>query len=291
MPKKAGQVGGDKRLAFFDAIRKQKLETVRWSMRHGAQQVSTRDDDNMTCLMVCAAEGKPRSLDEILEFLGRQNSRRGGSSRSEAGEAVDGLELTNDDGHTALMLAARAGKKECAALLVKYGARLNTKNRSDGKTARDYCADKNYRAMVEWFDRGGKEEEREEDEEEVDDPNAVEGESASQRSRRLRREKEDKEAGRRGRKEEVIVEEEEEIVYIADADDKKEAVWPEVIKALASAETVQQTQKEVRRTGTAPAPHALAAHSRKSLAPPPPHRLTSGLWRWCAAAGELHQDG
>lgn len=249
MPKKpGGGVGGDKRLAFFDAIRKQKLETVRWSLRYGGQQVHTRDDDNMTCLMVCAAEGKPRSLDEILEFLGRQNSRRGGSSRSEAGEAVDGLELTNDDGHTALMLAARAGKKECAALLVRYGARLETRNKSDGKTARAYCVDKNFRGMVEWFDRGCKDDasEEEQEEEDVDDPNAVEGESATQRSKRLRREKEAKEAGKSQRKQEVVEEkEEEDVVFIADADDRKEAFWPEVIKALASAETVQQTQKEV----------------------------------------------
>ena len=43
--------------------------------------------------------------------------------------------------------------------------------------------------------------------------------------------------------------EEKEIVFIADADDKKEPFWPEVVKALASAETVQQTQKEVRVCG------------------------------------------
>ena len=101
--------------------------------------------------------------------------------------------------------------------------------------------------MVEWFDRGCQDEEEEEEEEEdFDDPNAVEGESATQRSRRLRREKEAKEAGRSQRKQEVVEKkEEEDLVFIADADDKKEAFWPEVIKALASAETVQQTQKEV----------------------------------------------
>jgi leucine-rich repeat protein SHOC2 len=262
MPKKPGGGGGDKRLAFFDAIRKQKLETVRWSLRYGGQQVHTRDDDNMTCLMVCAAEGKPRALDEILEFLGRQNSRRGGSSRSEAGEAVDGLELTNDDGHTALMLAALSGKKECAALLVKSGARLNTKNTADGKTARGYCVDKNFRGMIEWFDRGCKDEQEQEEEEqeEVDDPNAVEGESATQRNKRLRREKEAKEAGTSARKQEVEEKkEEEDLVFIADADDRKEAFWPEVIKALASAETVQQTQKEVRGCGSAQGWWAMGA--------------------------------
>lgn len=251
MPKKGGggsgsAPSGDKRLAFFDAMRKQKLETVRWSMRHGGQQVSTRDDDNMTCLMVCAYEGKSRSLGEILEFLGRQNSKRGGSSRSEAGEAVDGLELANDDGHTALMLACKAGKKECAALLVKYGANLKTKNTADGgKTARDYCG--KMKAMVEWLDRGGKDEEVAEVEEKEDPNNPlIEGESSTARSRRLRKEREAKEAGRGNRKEvkEEVVEEEE-LVFAADKDDRLEAIWPEVQKALDSAETVQQTQKEV----------------------------------------------
>jgi ankyrin repeat protein len=59
--------------------------------------------------------------------MGRQNSRRGGSSRTEAGESVDGLELTNDDGMTALMLAAQGAKKDCCALLVKYGAIVKAK--------------------------------------------------------------------------------------------------------------------------------------------------------------------
>ena len=167
MPKKKGGGGsapsGDKRLGFFAAIRKQKLETVRWSMLHGGQFVHTRDDDNMTCLMVCATEGKARSLEEILQILGRQNSRRGGSSRSEAGEAVDGLELRNDFGMTALMLAAAAGKKDCCALLVKYGAKVGAKNSEEkGKTAKDYAESEGYRGLVEWFDRGCEDPEEEE---------------------------------------------------------------------------------------------------------------------------------
>ena len=162
---------------------------------------------------------------------------------------MEGIELTNDEGHTALMLAALHGKKECCALLVKYGARIHATNAADGKTARQYCAAKNFRAMVEWFDRGCQDErESSEDEEEIQDPNAVEGESATARSRRLRREKEAKEAGTAHavkKESEEHAEEEQEVIYVADADDKKPARWPEVIKALESAETVQQTQKEV----------------------------------------------
>jgi hypothetical protein len=74
MPKKGGGGGsaapaGDKRYGFFAAIDKQKLETVRWSMLHGGQFVHTRNDDNQTCLMVCAEDGKPRSLSEVRPTL------------------------------------------------------------------------------------------------------------------------------------------------------------------------------------------------------------------------------
>ena len=185
MPKKGAAPTGDKRLGFFAAIEKQKLETVRWSMLHGGQFYNTRNDENETCLHVCAMNGKDRALGEILEILGRQNSRRGGSSRSEAGEAVDGLELTNDEGMTPLMLAARRGAKPCMELLVKAGAKVNNvvrpssflhmhrpfppargckptqqssmQNLDDGrKTAKMYAQESNLRGIVEWFDRGCK---------------------------------------------------------------------------------------------------------------------------------------
>jgi hypothetical protein len=205
MPKKKGggsAPGGDKRLGFFAAIRKQKLETVRWSMLHGGQFVHTRDDDNMTCLMVCAMEGKANSLNEILQVLGRQNSRRGGSSRTEAGESVDGLELRNDDGMTALMLGAANGKKECCALLVKYGANVKTRSEQGGQTARQVAEAKGYRGIVEWFDRGCEDLEEEVVESAVTskikrgmDMSIREGESETARSRRLRKEMEARESG------------------------------------------------------------------------------------------------
>lgn len=72
MPKKGGKSGGgggggggDKRLQMFAAINKQKLEGVRWSFLYGGQQVSTRNDEGMTPLMVCATENKNRALDNV----------------------------------------------------------------------------------------------------------------------------------------------------------------------------------------------------------------------------------
>eukprot|EP01051_Picozoa_sp_SAG22_P012901 SAG22_NODE_1387_length_4524_cov_2.915028_5_plen_84_part_00 len=78
MPKKGGKSGGggggggggsggggDKRLQMFAAINKQKLDGVRWSFLYGGQQVSTRNDEGMTPLMVCASENKNRALDTV----------------------------------------------------------------------------------------------------------------------------------------------------------------------------------------------------------------------------------
>eukprot|EP01052_Picozoa_sp_SAG31_P013362 SAG31_NODE_802_length_12008_cov_18.741036_1_plen_108_part_00 len=72
MPKKGGKTGGgagggDKRLQMFAAINKQKLEGVRWSFLYGGQQVSTRNDEGLTPLMVCAMENKNRALDNVRE--------------------------------------------------------------------------------------------------------------------------------------------------------------------------------------------------------------------------------
>eukprot|EP01050_Picozoa_sp_SAG11_P018400 SAG11_NODE_2773_length_2988_cov_1.602977_2_plen_276_part_00 len=240
MPKKGGKSGGggsggggDKRLQMFAAVRKQKLEGVRWSFLYGGQQVSTRDDEGLTPLMVCALENKVRSLDSILEILGRQLSRRGGSSRSEAGEAVDGSELRDGDGRTALILSCMHGNFQCAQLLVKAGAQVHTQD-SESRNARWYANAANYKHIVKWIDDGAKvdiQNEADEDDSEEDMEDVVDGESKTARNRRLRREREAKESGlayaEASVQEEVIEAEE---VIETDADDAKPPVWEEVRK-------------------------------------------------------------
>ena len=171
---------------------------------------------------------------------------------------------------------------------------LRGQNSADGnKMAVDYAREGNYRALVQWFERGCKDEEVAQKASKVDmiaEENAVAGESASARSRRVRKELEAKESGTKvGDKksrdknlEEVsTVEEhvergmmelkaehgefyeitaqdvrklknefealllEKGVVGDLDEDDKKEAVWAEVKKVLASADSAQQSQREL----------------------------------------------
>ena len=50
--------GGNKREKFLESVRKQKLDTVRWSLGAGGQSPSVRDDEGYTSIMIAAA-GKP----------------------------------------------------------------------------------------------------------------------------------------------------------------------------------------------------------------------------------------
>ena len=219
MPKKGvgkggggGGGGGDKRLQMFDVIKKPKLEGVRWSFLYGGQQVSTRDDEGLTPLMVCALDNKHRAMDNILENLGHKLSKRGGSSVSEAGEAIEGLELADDEGKTALMMACMTGNMQCAKFLVKAGAHVHQRD-SEGRNARWYAEVGKYWGIMNWIDEGAKvDEQRSESEDEEDEQELLDGESKTARNRRLRREREAKETGtaygdEKDEEEEVIEEE------------------------------------------------------------------------------------
>ena len=43
--------GGNKREKFLESVRKQKLDTVRWSLGAGGQSPSVRDDEGYTSIM------------------------------------------------------------------------------------------------------------------------------------------------------------------------------------------------------------------------------------------------
>lgn len=44
--------GGNKREKFLESVRKQKLDTVRWSLGAGGQSPSVRDDEGYTSIMI-----------------------------------------------------------------------------------------------------------------------------------------------------------------------------------------------------------------------------------------------
>jgi len=129
MPKKrggGGGGGGDKRESFFAALRSQKLDTIRYSLSHGGVPITAEDEEGHRCLEICATYGKDKALDQILQILDRQRGLR------------EYLDMVDEDGRTALMMACHKGQLACVQVLCKYNASL-TKKCNKGKTASDYA--------------------------------------------------------------------------------------------------------------------------------------------------------
>jgi ankyrin repeat protein len=58
------------------------------------------------------------------------------------------LELANDDGHTALMIAAKYGQIDILNFLINHGAKLDHRDK-DGLSAIDLAQEKGYKIIVE----------------------------------------------------------------------------------------------------------------------------------------------
>jgi len=142
--KKGG--GGDKVGAFFSAIRSEKLDTVRYSLTHGALSVTIEDDEGHTPLVLAAAAGKHRSLEQMLQILQRQRVLR------------DYVDIRDEEGRTPLMFAAANGNVSCVEVLAEFGASQTAKCEK-GNTARDYAVKKGRDKVLEFFDYVSSEEE------------------------------------------------------------------------------------------------------------------------------------
>jgi len=124
-PKKGGKA--PPRVQYFNAIRDQKLDTLRWCLRHGGVTTRTEDEDGHTGLQIAAAAGLSEALDTILDSILKVGTK-------------DEVEEADDEGRTPLMMAAHNGKLACVKLLVVKGrAPLGTKCEK-GKTAAEYAA-------------------------------------------------------------------------------------------------------------------------------------------------------
>ena len=135
-PKKRPQ---DPRKQYFDAIRSQKLDTLRWCLRHGGISVKAEDDDGHTGVQIAAAGGFSDSLATLLE-----NVRK-------VGEKAD-LEEPDEDGRTPLMMAAYNGKLECVRMLVLEGKVRLDSVCEQGKTARAYAESRKQEKVVAFLD-------------------------------------------------------------------------------------------------------------------------------------------
>ena len=177
--------GGNKREKFLESVRKQKLDTVRWSLGAGGQSPSVRDDDGYTSIMIAAAGNLHKVLRMLVDHTRKTREREQMDLRDGAG-----------DGRTALMMAAAHGHEEACQELLDAGCNFRLKC-DRGKTAAEYAARAGHDALAARIDRGGESSEEDtDDENDVADPDAPEGETATQRSKRKKKEMEAKE--RRG---------------------------------------------------------------------------------------------
>jgi len=133
-PKKANP-----RTQYFESIKKDKLDTLRWCLKNGGISTRAEDDDGKTGIQIAAAGGYSGALEMLLEFVKKVGS-------------PDELEEVDDDGRTPLMMACHAGKLECARLLVLTGkVKLVTKCNA-GKTARQYAEARKHEKIVAFLD-------------------------------------------------------------------------------------------------------------------------------------------
>ena len=100
-PKKANP-----RAQYFEAIKKDKLDTLRWCLRHGGISTRAADEEGHTGIQIAAAGGFVGALELLLEHVRR------------FGEASE-LEEPDEDGRTPLMMACHNGKLECVKMLVR----------------------------------------------------------------------------------------------------------------------------------------------------------------------------
>jgi len=150
-----GGTAADRLKQYFKAVETEKLDTVRWALRHGGVQLGARNPDSRTGLHLAAALGKGRSLSSLLDFL-----PRGGPEAREL--AAESLDCVDDEGRTPLMMACHRGDYRCTELLFEAGARADLKD-TRGKTARDYAVMRKEQDIVNLLDGVESEEEEEEE--------------------------------------------------------------------------------------------------------------------------------
>ena len=88
-----GGTAADRLRQYFKAVEQEKLDTVRWALRHGGVALGARNPDSRTGLHLAAALGKGRSLSSLLDFL-----PRGGPEAREL--AAETLDCVDEEGRT-----------------------------------------------------------------------------------------------------------------------------------------------------------------------------------------------
>jgi len=135
MPPKGKGSKPPPRSQYFVAIRDQKIDTLRWCLRHGGVSSRTEDDAGHTGLQMAAAGGLTEAMELLIENILKVGTK-------------DELDEPDEDGRTPLMMAAYNGKLGAVKMLVQKGqAPLGTKCDA-GKTAMDYAVARKHDKIV-----------------------------------------------------------------------------------------------------------------------------------------------
>ena len=62
---------GNPRSQYFGAIKTDKLDTLRWCLRHGGVSTKAEDDEGRTGIQIAAANGYVGALEVLLEHVKR----------------------------------------------------------------------------------------------------------------------------------------------------------------------------------------------------------------------------
>ena len=148
---------GNPRSQYFGAIKTDKLDTLRWCLKHGGISTKAEDDEGKTGIQIAAANGYVGALEILLEHVKKFGT-------------PDEVEEPDDDGRTPLMMACHAGKLECVRLLVLNAKASLTAKCENGKTARMYAEARKHDKIVTFLNNPNapppEESESEEDEDE-----------------------------------------------------------------------------------------------------------------------------
>ena len=127
--KRVSKLSGDqKKELFWTSIQTQTLNDLRGTLTSTAIEAHTRNENTgRTSIMEAALNGKQKSLDTLLDWYERRRELR----------SKGWIDLKDEDeGRTALMLAAGAGHIDCVKSLIRFGAKLDLKD-DQNLTAKD----------------------------------------------------------------------------------------------------------------------------------------------------------
>ncbi|KAH9261006.1 hypothetical protein BASA81_000710 [Batrachochytrium salamandrivorans] len=142
MSKRIAKLSGDqKKEMFWASIHTQTLANLRDTLAATGIEAHTRNEaTEKTSLMEAAMRGRQKSLDTLLDWYERRRELR----------SKGWIDLKDEDGRTALMLAAMEGQVECMESLLKFGAKVSFKD-DQNKTWLELAEERKRQKAVEFI--------------------------------------------------------------------------------------------------------------------------------------------